>query len=93
MAAAKTERLLNLVIALLSTRRALPRAVVRERVAAYRDAPNEETFERMFERDKEELRALGIPVLTEDLDAYFSDEPAYRIDRGEYALPDLQVTP
>lgn len=93
MAAAKTERLLNLVIALLSTRRALPRAVVRERVAAYREAPTEEAFERMFERDKDELRELGIPVLTEDLDVYFSDEPAYRIDRGEYALPDLEVTP
>lgn len=93
MAAAKTERLLNLVIALLSTRRALPRAAVRERVAAYREAPNDEAFERMFERDKDELRELGIPVITEDLDVYFSDEPAYRIDRVEYALPDLEVTP
>ncbi len=93
MAAAKTERLLNLVIALLSTRRALSRSQIRERVASYRDAPNSEAFERMFERDKDELRDLGIPLITEELDPYFGDEPAYRIDRREYALPDLEVTP
>lgn len=93
MAAAKTERLLNLVIALLSTRRALPKAVIRDRVAAYREAASTEAFERMFERDKDELRELGIPLVTEDLDDFFEDEPGYRIDRHEYALPDLAVSP
>lgn len=92
MAAAKTERLLNLVIALLSTRRALPRAVIRDKVAAYREAANDEAFERMFERDKDELRELGIPLVTEDLDDFFEDEPGYRIDRQEYALPELEMT-
>lgn len=92
MAAAKTERLLNLVIALLSTRRALSRDAIRDAVAPYREAGSDEAFERMFERDKEELRQLGIPVITEDLDVLFEDEPGYRIDRGEYEVPELDLT-
>jgi proteasome accessory factor B len=43
----------------------------------------------MFERDKDELRELGIPLVTEPFDAFFDDEPGYRIDRREYALPDI----
>ena len=86
---AKTERLLNLVMILLWARRPLPKAKLRESVAAYRAAPSDEAFERMFERDKDELRELGIPLLTEEIDAYYDDEPGYRIDRREYALPDL----
>ncbi|MEP7193444.1 MAG: WYL domain-containing protein, partial [Actinomycetota bacterium] len=46
-------------------------------------------FDRMFERDKDELRELGIPLVTEPFDAFFDDEPGYRIDRREYALPDI----
>src|SRR5690606_3462777 len=90
-AAAKTERLLNLVIALLSTRQPLSRARIREAVPAYSD--NDEAFERMFERDKDELRALGIPLRTEPIDPFFDDEPGYRIDQREYALPELAFEP
>jgi proteasome accessory factor B len=90
-AAAKTERLLNLVIALLSTRQPLSRARIREAVPAYSD--NDEAFERMFERDKDELRALGIPLRTEPIDPFFDDEPGYRIDKREYALPELAFEP
>jgi proteasome accessory factor B len=90
---AKTERLLNLVMILLWARRPLPKAKLRESVAAYRSAPSDEAFERMFERDKDELRELGIPLLTEEIDAYYDDEPGYRIDRREYALPELSFEP
>lgn len=90
-AAAKTERLLNLVIALLSTRQPLSKARIREAVPAYSD--NDEAFERMFERDKDELRALGIPLRTEPIDPFFDDEPGYRIDEREYALPELAFEP
>ncbi|WP_219106959.1 YafY family protein [Austwickia sp. TVS 96-490-7B] len=91
--AAKTERLLNLVICLLSTRRPLTRGQIRAAVAAYAQTPSEESFERMFERDKEELRELGVPLVTVQLDQFFDDEPAYRIDRGQYALPELHLAP
>lgn len=86
---AKTERLLNLVIALLYTRRPLTKAAIRSAVRQYEDAPNDEAFDRMFERDKDELRELGIPLRAEHIDTFFEDETGYRIDRREYELPDL----
>ena len=87
--AAKTERLLNLVICLLYTRQPLSKARIRDAVPQYGETASVEAFDRMFERDKDELRDLGIPLRTEPLDVFFDDEPGYRIDRREYALPDL----
>ncbi|HET7474807.1 MAG TPA: WYL domain-containing protein [Dermatophilaceae bacterium] len=92
-AAAKTERLLNLVIALLYTRRPLAKSRIRDAVPQYAAASTTEAFDRMFERDKDELRALGIPLVTEPLDPVFDDEPGYRIDRREYALPEIAFAP
>jgi proteasome accessory factor B len=91
-AAAKTERLLNLVIALLSTRQPLSKARLRQAVPDY-GRGSDEAFERMFERDKDELRALGIPLRTEPLDPFFDDEQGYRIDQREYALPLVHFEP
>ena len=88
MAAKKTERLLNLVICLLSTRRYLTVQQVRDAVPGY-DADNEEAFRRMFERDKEELRELGVPLETGALSP--EDEPGYRIARRDYELPQIQL--
>ncbi len=87
--AAKTERLLNLVICLLYTRAPLSKSRIRAAVPQYGQAATDEAFDRMFERDKDELRDLGIPLRTEPLDPYFDDEPGYRIDRREYALPEI----
>ena len=86
---AKTERLLNLVIALLYTRSPLTKERIRTAVPQYADATNAEAFDRMFERDKDALRELGIPLRAEPIDAFFDDETGYRIDRREYALPDV----
>lgn len=47
----------------------------------------------MFERDKDELRDLGIPLRTEQIDSFFDNEPGYRIDRREYALPEIEFEP
>ena len=60
----KTERLLNLVIALLSTRMPLSKARIRAAVPQYHGTASDEAFDRMFERDKDELRELGIPLVT-----------------------------
>lgn len=90
--AAKTERLLNLVIALLSTRRPLTKAQLRHAVPQYQQTATPEAFERMFERDKDELRELGIPLETTTVSAV-DDELGYRIDRREYALPDIAFEP
>lgn len=97
MSTAKTERLLNLVICLLSTRRPLTKGQIRQAVPQYaasgESAAATEAFERMFERDKDELRELGIPVVTSSQDALFGDEQGYRVDRDAYALPDVHLEP
>jgi proteasome accessory factor B len=91
MAARRTERLLNLVICLLHTRSFLTAERIRELVPGYDDAPSDEAFKRMFERDKEDLRDLGIPMET-GMGAY-DDEVGYRVMRGDYALPDIHLEP
>lgn len=91
--AAKTERLLNLVICLLYTRQPLSKQRIRQAVPHYGDAPSDEAFDRMFERDKDELRDLGIPLRAEPIDPLFDDETGYRIDRREYALPQIHFEP
>jgi proteasome accessory factor B len=93
---ARTERLVNLVICLLATRRFLTAAQIAATVAGYQHDPDDprahEAFQRKFERDKAELRALGVPLET-GTDSIFDAEPGYRIARREYALPDLRLQP
>ena len=88
MSRRKTERLLNLVICLLATGHYLTAEQIRYAVPGYPEG--DEAFKRMFERDKEELRELGIPLET-GLSA--GDEAGYRIPRQAYELPDLHLTP
>ncbi|MFV0463840.1 MAG: helix-turn-helix transcriptional regulator [Nostocoides sp.] len=90
--AAKTERLLNLVMCLLYTRRPLPKSRLRQLVPQYADAPSDEAFDRMFERDKDELRELGIPLVVEDINGIWEDDTGYVIHQRDYALPDVDFT-
>jgi proteasome accessory factor B len=92
MAAERTERLINLVICLLHTRSFLSADRLRETIPGYNDAASDEAFKRMFERDKEDLRDLGIPLETGSLHNW-DDEVGYRITRSNYALPDLTLEP
>jgi proteasome accessory factor B len=86
----KVERLMNLVIALLSTRGYLTAERIRSNVAGYGDQ-SDEAFSRMFERDKSELRDLGIPLETGKVSAFEPTE-GYRIKPDAYALPDIDLT-
>jgi proteasome accessory factor B len=92
MAAERTERLINLVICLLHTRSFITAERLRETIPGYSDAPSDEAFKRMFERDKEDLRDLGIPLETGTMSGW-DDEVGYRIARGDYALPELTLEP
>ena len=92
MSAKKTERLLNLVICLLATRRYLSVQEIRAAVPGY-EQDTEESFRRMFERDKEELRELGIPLETGTNSHAHDDEPGYRIARRDYELPEIVLEP
>ncbi len=88
----KVERLMNLVIALLSTHGYLTADRIRASVIGYGECPSDEAFSRMFERDKSELRDLGIPLETGRVSSIDPTE-GYRIKRGAYALPDIDLTP
>ena len=90
MAAERTERLMNLVICLLHTRAYLTADRLREIIPGYAEAPSDEAFKRMFERDKEDLRDLGIP-LEVGSHSQFDDEQGYRIPRSDYALPEIRL--
>ena len=86
MTARKSERLLNLLITLLVSRTYVTKERIRAVVEPYREA-GDEAFEKMFERDKEELRSLGIPIEVGYVDRAFEDEPGYRIERSAFELP------
>lgn len=86
------ERMLNLVIALVNVDVAMTREQVRRVVVGYGDAPSDEAFFRMFERDKDTLRSLGIPVSTVGLGGH-TDEVGYRIDQDAYGLGRIDLTP
>ena len=89
---AKSERLMNLVICLLVSRGYVPKARIRQVVGGYGDQAHD-AFERMFERDKEELRELGIPIETGSNDPYGNEEPGYRIKRQDFELPEIRLEP
>lgn len=84
----RLERLVNLVVALLDTERPLTREELRQRVGGYSE--DNENFHRNFERDKDLLRQMGIPVVSEPLGANLPPDIAtgYRIPRDLYELPD-----
>jgi proteasome accessory factor B len=87
----KSERLLNLTITLLDTERPLRAEEIRSRVEGYPDKL--ESFRRAFERDKDDLRDLGIPISLEPVPG--TDPPAegYRIRPEDYYLEDPGLEP
>ena len=77
MASEKNERLVNLTIALLATKKFLTKTQIFKAVVGYEGSS--EATDRMFERDKEELRSLGIEIEMKSIDPLFDDEIGYRI--------------
>jgi proteasome accessory factor B len=90
MSRRKTERLLSLVVCLLSAGRYLTASQIRSAVPGYPESFD--AFKRMFERDKDELRELGIP-LEINMSAGPDEEPGYRIPRQAYELPEIRLEP
>nr|NLI50776.1 WYL domain-containing protein [Propionibacterium sp.] len=89
MSARKSERIMNLTICLLMARRFVEREQIRQLVEGYHGL-SDAAFERTFERDKEELRTLGVPIETGSNSALFPDEVGYRIRRTDFELPPLE---
>ena len=80
----KSERLVNLTIALLATKRYLTKSEIFRTVAGY--SGDSESKDRMFERDKDDLRSLGIEIEVGSFDPLFEDEAGYRIRPELYSL-------
>jgi proteasome accessory factor B len=83
---------MNLVIALLVSGHYLTKDRIRQVVEGYH-GQSDEAFERMFERDKEDLREIGIHIEVGSHDKVFDDEVGYRIRRDEFELPELVLEP
>lgn len=88
----RIERLINLIAALLEAPRPLTAEEIRERIAGY-DQPNQEAFRRAFERDKEALRTMGIPLELRSTGVLGSDIEGYIIPKDKYYLPELDLEP
>lgn len=87
----KLERLLNLTAVLLDTSRPLTAEELRERVEGY--PPPGAAFHRAFERDKDDLRVLGIPLRVERAPATNPPIDGYRIEPDDYYLADPGLEP
>lgn len=89
MASDRTERLLNLVLCLTSTRRPVSREVLRDLVPGYAESTSDTSFQRMFERDKDDLRTLGIPV--ETVTTPEGEVLGYVIANDGFWLPEIEL--
>lgn len=97
---APEERLVNLVVALMATEQGLTKETILSSVAGYREqweaGASKDALEKMFERDKENLRGLGVPIETigDRADPEDLREARYRVPTAEYALPeDISFSP
>jgi len=97
---APEERLLNLVVALMATDQGLTKDTILGSVSGYREqaeaGASKDALEKMFERDKENLRALGVPIETigDRLEPDDLRQARYRVPTSEYALPEeITFTP
>lgn len=82
----RLERLLNLLATLIDAERPLSREELLGTIPGY--GRSKEGARRSFERDKDLLRALGVPLVTEPLDPMRADQVGYRVPRELYELPD-----
>ena len=89
MSPRKSERIMNLAICLLMARRFIEKSQIRQVVEGYHDL-SDAAFERTFERDKDELRVMGVPVETGSNNPLFPDDVGYRIRRKAFELPSIE---
>lgn len=90
MTAKKSERLMNLTICLLVTRNYIAKDRIRQAVEGYHGL-SDDAFDRMFDRDKEELRILGVPIEVGSIEKAFEDDVGYRIRRDRFELPEISL--
>ncbi|MEP6480670.1 MAG: WYL domain-containing protein [Rhodoglobus sp.] len=94
------ERLFSLVLALLATDAGLTKNEILSTVQGYRQkfshSGDNSNLERQFERDKDDIRELGVPLETTESPGQAGNNQnlRYRIPRGIYELPaDVRFSP
>lgn len=88
---AKLERLLKLMAELLETERPLSAEELRKRIDGYPEAGP--SFRRAFERDKDDLREMGVPISVEPVPGADPPVDGYRIRKDQYYLRDPGLEP
>jgi proteasome accessory factor B len=88
----RIERLINLIAALLEAETPMTAEAIRKRIHGY-ETDNHEAFRRTFERDKADLKTMGIPLETRQLSTFGDDPPGYIIPKSSYYLPELDLEP
>ena len=91
MSDSKTERQLNLFFILLKSNRPVTRQEIKDKILDYKNNDSEKAFERMFERDKDELRRNGIRIKTINLNALFDDEIGYQLDKETFVTKNIEL--
>ncbi len=86
------ERLVNLVALLLESGTPLTFDRIREKLSEGYGHGDPASAKRMFERDKDILRDIGVPIDVVSVDAW-DVEQGYTIDKTRYYLPDIAFTP
>lgn len=88
MAIAKAERLMNLALCLMNTRRPVSKRDLRVSIEAYHEITSDDAFNRMFERDKDDLRELGLVIdAVDSLDGEFG----YLARKDRNRLPEIAL--
>ena len=87
----RIERLINLIAALLETSTPMTADEIRHAIAGY-ESGSLDAFRRSFERDKADLRAMGIPIELRSVDP-LSEVEGYIIPKSLYYLPQLDLEP
>jgi proteasome accessory factor B len=84
------ERLINLLVMLLTSSRPVPAEEIRRTIPGY-SSDSDDAFHRMFERDKDLLRGIGIPIELRPTDGW-EVEHGYVVDPSKYKLADPGLT-
>jgi predicted DNA-binding transcriptional regulator YafY len=87
----KIERQLNLFFILLNSNRPVTRHEIKNKILDYKNNDSEKAFERMFERDKDDLRKNGIRINTINLDSLFDDEIGYQLDKETFIAKEITL--
>lgn len=89
MSTKKLERQLNLIAALIDSPRPLRAEEIHQRVEGYPEG--DIAFHRAFERDKDDLRAMGLPILMQDLGSVDPPVVGYRMTDADYGMDDPEL--